>query len=298
MTAVTEAPRFLLDTNVYVDLADGLLGDRRERLLKVAAQATLPLFWACEVTFEELMARLRLSDQRRFVRHRKALWWMEKLTGVAGMAEDRNWIKRRGVFVHGVPHDRAHADAMVASRQVILRAKNGRELPRQFRSIILSRRRALYRSITRWVADRKKLGRQIRLWIAREKARGVDVRRTTADLVVDAVLAITRKHALADASTWGAVRSDADQREAQRELMAFEASYFQKEGDKQPYNYRKWRSDYGDYWLLAYCAAGYTLVTTDGRLRNSLRNAWRGDFRVVDLDEALARAESWLAGRR
>jgi hypothetical protein len=298
VTVALEAPRFLLDTNVYLDLADGLLVNRRERLLKVAVQAAPPIFWACEVTFEELMSRLRLSDQRRFVRHRKALWWMEKLTGVAGMAEDRNWIKRRGVFVNGVPHDRAHGDAMVASRQAILRAKNGRQLPRQFRSIIVSRRRTLYRSITRWVADRKKLGKQIRRWIAQQKARGVDVRRPIADMVVDAILEISRKHAAADAPTWGAIRSDADQREAQRELIAFEASYFQKEGNKQAYNYRKKRSDYSDYWLCAYCAAGYTLVTTDGRLRNSLKNAWRGDFRLVELDEALVGAESWLATRR
>jgi predicted nucleic acid-binding protein len=188
VTVALEAPRFLLDTNVYLDLVDGLRGDQRERLLKVAAHATPPLLWACEVTFEELMSRLRLSDQRRFERHRKALWWMEKLTGVAGMAEDRAWIKRRGVFVKGVPHDAAHGEAMVAVRREILRTENARQLSRHFRSIILSRRRALYRSITRWVAARNRLGRQIRRWIAHEKARGVDVRRPIAEMVVDATL--------------------------------------------------------------------------------------------------------------
>jgi hypothetical protein len=46
---VVEAPKLLLDTNVYLDLGDGLLSGLEKRLLAIAAHRTPPLFWACEI---------------------------------------------------------------------------------------------------------------------------------------------------------------------------------------------------------------------------------------------------------
>jgi hypothetical protein len=86
-------------------------------------------------------------------------------------------------------------------------------------------------------------------------------------------------------------------RAAQREQIALETAFLNMSRNPQPYNHGNHRSDYNDYWLCTYCAADYTLVTTDGRLRTALRDAGCEDPRLVSLDEGIALGESWLAGR-
>jgi hypothetical protein len=57
-----DVPRFLLDTNIYLELADGPLSAHESRLVAVAAHRTPPLFWACEIVFDELVYRIRADD--------------------------------------------------------------------------------------------------------------------------------------------------------------------------------------------------------------------------------------------
>jgi hypothetical protein len=61
------------------------------------------------------------------------------------------------------------------------------------------------------------------------------------------------------------------------------------------YNVFKHLTDYGDAWLCAYPAAGYTIVTQDDRLKKSLRLGRSANPRFVNLDEALDIAENWMA---
>jgi len=115
--------------------------------------------------------------------------------------------------------------------------------------------------------------------------------------VADAVVQVSRKHVVALTPSTDGVRTEEDQKRAQREFIAFETWYLRVAGNPDPYNHAKHRSDYNDYWLCAYPAAGYTLVTKDGRLREALRAGGCDDPRFVSLAEGLSLAEAWLAGR-
>jgi hypothetical protein len=291
-TATTEAPKLLLDTNVDLDLADGRLASVEGPLMKLAAHRTPPLFWGCEIVFDELVCRMRPDDQADFERHQAALRWMEKLCGGRGMTEDQKWILRRGVFQRAAPCDGKLAAAIVHVRREILAAKSYGDLDPVLRQKIDELRADYRRRIDAWVARRSEVGHA-----ARAPLQPGDAGVRAAVAAAAAVLEISRKHASEHTAVWGAFRSDEDQQRAQRELIAFEVSYLQKARGAQPYNHEKHRSDYNDYWLCAYCAAGYTIVTTDGRLRSAVRDGGCSDPRIVSLDEGIALAESWLAGR-
>ena len=61
----------------------------------------------------------------------------------------------------------------------------------------------------------------------------------------------------------------------QRERIAFEASQIFKAGTRG-YRVDKHPTDFNDAWLCAYPAAGYTIVTKDGRLREALKQGGAG----------------------
>jgi hypothetical protein len=273
-----------------VHLGDRRLADHRERLVRVAAHTTPPLFWACEITFDELLCRLFPDDQAEFEKYRRALWWMEKLSGELGTAEDKDWALRAGVFAGSVPCNRARGAMLVDVRREILRAKTYEDLPPLFRSKLDDLRAGYRERIDRWVAGRTTVGEA-----ARVEPLPDDPKVEGSAVAANAVLEISRKHALANAPDGGVFKSDEEQRRAQRELIAFEAWYLEMARNPKPYNHASHRSDYNDYWLCAYCAAGYTLVTTDGRLLKAIKAGGCSDPRLVNLDEGLALAESWLA---
>jgi hypothetical protein len=62
-----EAPRLLLDTNVYLNLVGQRFASQGERMRAVSRRASQPLFWACGITFEELVGRIRPEDHADFV---------------------------------------------------------------------------------------------------------------------------------------------------------------------------------------------------------------------------------------
>ena len=114
-------------------------------------------------------------------------------------------------------------------------------------------------------------------------------------LVSSIVVEISRKHADDFRPIWGEFRTDEEQRREQREMIAFELSLLQNALNPQGYNIDNHRGDYHDSWLLAYLAAGYYLVTRDGRLRSALRNGGCDDPRVIDVGAGLDLVEAWLA---
>jgi predicted nucleic acid-binding protein len=291
-TATTEAPKLLLDTNIYLDLVDGRLTRAEAQLLKLAAQRTPPLFWACEVTLDELVCRMRPGNRAHFDRNRSALRWMDDLCGVLGTAEETKWIMLRGVFAAAVPSNGRRASTFVRVRRAIQRTNSYEELPPAFQSKINELRAQYSERIDRWVEGRRVVGEAARAKV-QPGDRGVRAEVAAADVVLE----ISRKHAADYAPIWGAFRSEEDQKRAQRELIAFEVSYLQKARGPEGYNHDKHRSDFNDYWLCAYCAAGYTVVTNDERLRSMVRDGGCDNPRLISLDEAIAVAEAWLAGR-
>ena len=285
-----DPPRLLLDTNVYVDLAEGLLPSEGARLLKIAAHRTPPLVWACEITFDELICHVRQKEESDFPKYRSAFGWMDRLCGNLGMAEDLAWVLHRGVFVGLLPYRGSLPIALNRARREVIKASAFADLRPEFRETVKVLRQEYEGRIQRWVGWRTELHNAARV----EPTPGQSGKEGW-QLVTEAVREVSRKHIKEDASLWGGFRTDADQELAQREIIGFELSHLLKSRNPQGYNIQKHRSDFNDSWLCAYPAAGYTLVTTDARLRDAIKLAKCPSPRIASMDEGLALAEKWLA---
>jgi len=286
------APKLLLDTNVYLDLADGHLPAEGERLKVVAAHRDPPLLWSCQIVLDELICRT-CQGPEDFLRHQAALRWMDSLCGVLGTGEPLWWVLRRAVFASDGPKDTEATEILVKVRRAVLRAETYDQVPDGIRAGIEGLAAHYGERIDAWVESRTKLNAA-----AREKVKPGE--RGVRDTVVatDTVLQIARKYTEGDIPEWGPMRDPADQKHAQREQIAFEVSLLRKAQNPGGYNHAKWRGDYNDYWLCAYPAAGYTIVTRERRLRDALKQGECVDARVVTLEEGIAIAEDWLARRR
>ena len=87
------------------------------------------------------------------------------------------------------------------------------------------------------------------------------------------------------------MRSREEIKERQREFIAFELAFVLKCGNRDGYNVRKYANDYNDALLCRYPSAGYTLVTSDRRMIDALREGRCKDPRVIGIEEALNLAE-------
>ncbi len=263
-----QAPKLLLDTNVYLDLADGLLPSEGERLEAIAGHRYPPLLWSCQITSDELVSRT-CEGPETFRRYREALWWMDRLCSLFGMTEPLWWVVRRGVFASLGPKDDDLGElgrTLVDVRRAIIRADTYDLLPFKIRSTIENRLRSHYAErIDAWVEKRTKLNEE-----ARKKVMPGDPGIEDTVLAANAVLAVSRDVMEKDIPTWGPQRDEADQRHEQREQIAFEVALLRKAQNRDGYNHAKRRSDYNDYWLCAYPAAGYTIVTREKRLPEAL----------------------------
>ncbi|MEO8214760.1 MAG: hypothetical protein ABI560_16280 [Myxococcales bacterium] len=270
------------------------LDHQKSRLLRIAELRTPPLFWACEITFEELVSHVRPEEADEFGHFRDALMWMEKLCGNSGMAETLPWILRRAVFVSSLPHEDSYLATFNRLRRLVIKAGTFDEVPAEVVNHIARARTAYRDRVEGWARGLAVTLQEIQKRISRAKRRGdpIDV----IDLATRTVLFVTRSRAVEEAPLSGAVRSVDEQLILQRERIAFEASQVFKAG--RPYNVFKHLTDYGDSWLCAYPAAGYTLVTQDDRLKKSLLLGRCVNPRVVSLDEALNIAEAWIASGR
>jgi hypothetical protein len=285
----TAPPKLLLDASVFRDLASGELRGQEARLLQVGAFRSPPLLWVCPTTFDEIASHIRAEEAGRYAHFRDALRWMDRLCGNAGMAEDLPWILRRGVFARPVPYDNGKLSVILNRvRRDLIKADRFEDVPPKLVELVLEVRKDAIRRIDKWVKGRQELHDKARV----EPAPGEPRIEGTA-LVSEAVLEISRKHALDLQALWGEFRTDEEQRREQREMIAFELSLLQHSRNPQGYNVDKHRGDYHDSWLLAYTAAGYHFVTRDARLRSALRMGGCTAPRVLDVAEALELA--WLA---
>jgi hypothetical protein len=282
--------KLLLDASVFRDLASGDLREHEARLLRVAAFRSPPLLWVCPTTFDEIASHIRAEEADRYAHFREALRWMDRLCGNTGIAEDLPWILRRGVFARSVPYDNEKLSVILNQvRRDLIKAEHFDDVPPKLVEVVLEIRKDAIRRIDKWVKRRQELHAQARV----EPAPGAP-RIEGVALVSEAVLEISRKHALDLRPLWGEFRTEEEQRREQREMIAFELSLLQQSRNPQGYNVDKHRGDYHDSWLLAYPAAGYHFVTRDARLRSALRMGGCDSPRVVDVAGALDLAEAWL----
>lgn len=295
--AETEAPKFILDTNVYLDLADRQLLAVEKRLDAIAKHRAPPLLWACEHTFDELVCHITDEEASEFPRYRAALWWMERLCKGRGMAEPHKWAMRRGVFAGVVPDDGELALALVRARREILGAERYDQLSSEVRQTIEVMRADYRRRIDDWVAGRTTVQDALRAQIVLDPPDQPRPREAPAeyiDAAAKVLLEVSRNHAAKEIPKWGPLRTEDDQKCEQRELIAFEVALIRKAENPAGYDHARRRSDYNDYWMLAYPAAGYTLATSDKRLRNLIRFGGCPDGRLVSLDDAIEAVEAWI----
>ena len=152
-----EAPKLLLDANVFRDLAEGSLRQFEERLLRVAECRAPPLLWTCPIVSDEVLCHVRVEEADRFDHFREALRWMDRLCGNLGMAEELLWIRRRPVFVEAAPYE--NNDLSIALNQIrrrILRAESdvrGNSIPTWWRAVE-ERRKQYAAEIAQWIGRR------------------------------------------------------------------------------------------------------------------------------------------------
>jgi hypothetical protein len=282
-----EAPRLLLDTNIFRALADGSLQFHADRLLDIAKARTPPLLWACEITVEELLNHVRTEEAADFTHFRTALEWMDRLCGNAGMAETLPWILRHGAVAIMSRHDDRFSATFNHLRRQVIKATRFEDLPANLVGNIAARRTTYLEQIEDWARYVEVSLREIQLRVKRSRLDAIA-------LAKKAVLHVSRVRALEEAPVWGPLRSVKDQAFAQRERIAFEAAQIFKVGGRTGYNPANHPTDYSDMWLCAYPAAGYTLVTQDARLMEAMRHGRCQAPRIVDLEEGIAMAEAWL----
>lgn len=284
-----QAPKLLLDTNVFRELADGGLEQDRARLLEISKWRSPPLLWACPITFEELVCHVRVAETKQFEHFRQALVWMDNLCRNDGIAEDLPWILNWGVFGKGQPYQNGLTVAINRVRRQIAKAATFDQLSGEIVQAIEQMRSHHTDVVDRWTTLRAKTLEAMRVPLSPD-----DQKIEASGAVGRAVVETSRKYAAFFSPIWGAFRTAEDQRDVQREMIAFTLSDLFKARNPGGYNAHKHKTDYNDGWLCAYPAAGYTLVTLDNRLKDALKQAGCKNPRVVNMSEALQVAETWL----
>jgi hypothetical protein len=286
-TTEHEAPRLLLDTNVFRGLAIGRLQSYAHRLVEISKIRMPPLLWACEITVEELLNHIRVEEAADFAHFRAALEWMERLCGNAGMAETLPWILRHGAVATMGRHDDRFSATFNQLRRQVIKADRFEDLSIALLRNIATRRTRYLEQIDDWARYVKVSLREIQVRVKRSRLDAIAMSKKS-------VLHVSRVRAIEEAPAWGPLRSVKDQALAQRERIAFEAAQIFKVGGRTGYDPANHPTDYSDMWLCAYPAAGYTLVTQDGRLMEAMRHGRCKAPRIVDLEKGIAMAEAWL----
>jgi hypothetical protein len=283
-------PKFLLDTNVFRSLADGELREFEERLLKIGNLRLTgqPVWWTCPTVCMEILCHIRPEEADRFDHFREALLWMEKLCGNVGMAEDFPWALACGLFAELGPSEDGSVVLFNQIRRKFLKAGTLAEVTTQMSESQRALRAAFEERIVEW---------------KREHAHALERMRELAPLpvteedvltaITEAIVSAARRHQEPRVSSWGKMRSREDQKTAMREVIAFRISRYLQA--RQHPNYSVKTNDHNDGWLCPYPAAGFVLVTGDGKLKKALLSAGCEDPRVMELPEALDAAEKALA---
>jgi hypothetical protein len=282
-----DAPKLLLDANIFRRLGEGKLAAYEERLLQIAKSTTPPLFWVCPITLEELFGNLRGGKPEEFVRIQAALAWTDRLCGVDGIAEELAWIVKRGLFVNAQPYDRELSFAFDSARRPVIEAASFENIPSDVIDAVRATSAIHFANMEKWLPSRVALIEEAKLPPDPDKP----VTDTTT-LVTNTSVSVFRRRHDADRALWGEFKSVEDQAIALRELFAFDMWHLDQAAEHANYNVQKRKGDYNDRWLCAYPAAGYELVTFDTGIFNASTKC--NAPRVRTLDQAVSRAEAWL----
>jgi hypothetical protein len=282
-----DAPKLLLDANIFRRLGESKLAAYEERLLQIAKSHTPPLLWICPITFEELFGNLRGGKPEEFVRIQAALAWTHRLCGVDGIAEELEWIVKRGLFVNAQPYDQALSLAFDDARRTVLEAASFEDIPSEVIAAVGSMSAIHFANQKRSLPSRVALIEEAKLPPDPNKPLT-----DTATVVTNNSILVFRRRHQADRYLWGDFKSVEDQALAFRELFAFDMWHLDQAAEHANYNVEKRKGDYNDRWLCAYPAAGYELVTLDTGILNASTKCEAP--RMRSLDQAVSRAEAWL----
>ena len=288
MVRKMDAPKFLLDANIFRRLGEGKLATYEERLLQIAKSKTPPLFWVCPITLEELFGNLRGGKPEEFLRIQAALAWTNRLCGVEGIAEALEWIIKRGLFVNAQPYDRELSFAFDSARRPVLEAATFEDIPSDVIDAVRATSTIHFANKEKWLPSRVAL--------IEEAKRPPDPDKPLTDtttLVTNTSVAVLRRRHEADRVLWGEFKSAEDQAIELRELFAFDMWHLDQAAEHADYNVKKRKGDNNDRWLCAYPAAGYELVTFDAGIFNASTKC--ENPRVRTLDDAIDRAQTWLS---
>ncbi len=293
-TTTFEAPKVLLDANVFRGLAASRLDRYQDRLLQMAKLRNPPLLWAAPITFEEIVSHVRPEEANQFGHIREALSWMERLCGNDGIAEDLPWTIVSGTFVTAQHFDRAKLVGMNQVRRAILKARSFGNLRLEVLDQVQQKRDLHFAKRAQHVASYTAV-----ITFARQapKPRGkwdLPRKMVTAGATLETMRS---RHEYEYGPLWGALKPAAEQAHAQREMIAFDLARLTKGRNNPKYNVESHPTDFNDQYLCAYPATGYTLVTEDRAIRQALIFAGCEDPRVVDVGQAVEIAENFLLGR-
>ncbi len=292
-TTPSDPPKLLLDANVFRALAnEHSLDQHKDRLLKIATCRKPPVLWACPTTFTELAGHVRVAQAHRFDEIREALLWMEHLCCNEGMAEQVYWILVRAICLAPQPHDRVEAVTVNRMRRAIIKARTLADVPQKILTAIEEERTRHITTVSGWSGFFAKAAADAR----RSKLPRAKLPATRKSLT-NMTLKIARDRAAARGIAPDELKAEPDQAHELRELIAFETARVMKGANDPKYNVESHFGDFNDFWLCAYPAAGYTLVTQDRNIRKACIEGGCKDPRVVDVPEAIAIAENYLNSR-
>ena len=280
--------KYLLDTNVFRDLAEGDLPEEAAKIeASLGAGIVLP-FYTCEIVIDELLGRLGGCSPSMFSRIRSSFLWMDRICGNSRVAPSLVNVGRLGFYSRPqlVPDD----DTIKRNRlrRMILKAQGMNDLTASIRSALVELRPYLDTKLDSWAEDKEQIRQLLR---STESARSGKL--SQAEVV--AFILETHRSSLREVATrfeseHGPQHEPARLDDDFREFSYFEVGMMMKAVLNDDYNFAKHRNDCHDHKLCAYIGLGFVLVTRDRRILDNLSRAGCPSPRVATLAQALEQA--------
>lgn len=288
---VSGRPKLLLDTNVLRKLAHGDLRSFEDRLLALATPAAGRLIWFPEVALQELLFRIANANERTFPALIEALRWADRLAGTQ-VAEGYDYALRVGAATEPRDRNKERRLAINEARGRLVKVDRLAEMPPDLLAIAKSVGDMTDRQRATWAQRcRKRASDLAKPDPTSEQLVGQQIVNRVVQIMCETFVEVADRHS----TEHGPSRTAEEIRTNLREFLYFDAALIVKGLGRNGYNFEGHRTDFHDYVLCAYPAAGYSVITCDGRLRHALEMTQCPAPRVFDLVTGLGYAEEWLA---
>ncbi len=276
----SDGPKFLLDTNVWRSLAAGDL-TRWEPMFLDARQRGVT-FYLADLSLGEFL-RVLPANPAAYTRVRDTLEWQDRLAGNQGLAEQWPLPLRIGLFEVPPPITDVRREINQLRRRM-LKASSLAELRQDDVEQLGYWSRKMDSELASWVRDSERMQDAVRgnHAVPENEKRREDEDRKLEDVVNHRLPEILLSANRNERQPYDEQSSEKI-RSGLREFLHHHSGLLRKLGNRQRYNFRKHRSDFVDCNLLAYCAAGYTLVTQDDGIRRTLKLGKCPSPRVIEL---------------